>query len=173
VGAKLIYGDGRVQHAGVVIGIYGLAGPAFKLERHGESHGYLAYADVLRNYSAVTAACLLTRREHYRAVGGFDEPRLGVAYNDVDFCLKLVERGLRVVYTPRALLYHREGASRGFGDKPAEEGWFRERWSRFINDDPLYNPNLDLEREHFDVGRPRARAERPRRQAGAVLHAQP
>lgn len=171
VGAKLLYDDGRIQHAGVVLGLYGLAGPAFKLARHGVDHGYLAYADVLRNCSAVTAACLLTRRDLYRAVGGFDETHLGVAYNDVDYCLKLVERGLRIVYAPRALLYHREGSSRGFGDRPSEERHFREKWKRLIDDDPLYNPSLSLDDEHFRIGRPRGRAARARRPAAALLHA--
>jgi GT2 family glycosyltransferase len=171
VGAKLLFGDGRVQHAGVVVGPRGLACPAFKLARHGVDHGYLSYADVLRNYAAVTAACLLTPRGVYRAVGGFDETHLAVAYNDVDYCLRLVGRGLRVVYAPRALLYHREAATRGPGDNPAEERHFRQRWARYIDDDPFYNPNLGLADEQFRIGRPRGRAARPRRTAGALLHA--
>ncbi|MBA2487077.1 MAG: glycosyltransferase family 2 protein, partial [Nitrospira sp.] len=97
VGAKLIFADGRIQHAGVIHGFYhGLAGPAFRLTPAWE-HGYLAYASVVRNYSAVTAACLLTPRRLFLSAGGFNEADFGVAYNDVDYCYRLVDQGYRCV----------------------------------------------------------------------------
>jgi GT2 family glycosyltransferase len=99
----------------------------------------------VRDCSAVTAACMLIRREVFEELGGFDE-RLSVAYNDVDLCLRARELGYQIVYTPHALLFHDEGSSRGKGGSqpPGEEILFRERWSGYR--DPFYNPNLDPER---------------------------
>ena len=116
VGARLLYPDRRIQHAGVIIKFYrGLAGHAFNgLPDWNE--GYLAYAKVLRNYTAVTAACLLTPRKLFLEMGGLDESNFGVAYNDVDYCYRFIEKGYRVVYTPEAELIHHEGFSRGFCD---------------------------------------------------------
>jgi len=155
VGAKLIYKDKRVQHAGVVLGLNnGLAGHANKLI-HCKDGGYLNYGLVARNYSAVTAACLLTRKKYYEEIGGLDEVNLGVAYNDVDFCLKLIQKGYRIVFNPYAMLYHDEGGSRSTGkgnDNPAEEEFFKKKWGLVIkNGDPYYNPNLSLEDERFKI----------------------
>ena len=106
IGARLLYPDRRIQHAGVIIKFYrGLAGHAFN-GLPGWNEGYLAYAKVLRNYTAVTAACLLTPRKLYLEMGGLDENNFGVAYNDVDYCCRLIEKGYRVVYTPEAELIH-------------------------------------------------------------------
>jgi len=149
VGAKLVFADGRIQHAGVVHGLYhGLAGPAFKLSPSWE-HGYLAYASVVKNYSAVTAACLLTSRRHFLDLGGFNEIEFGVAYNDVDYCYRLVEQGYRCVYCPDAQLIHYEGYSRGFRDDPAEVAAFKRKYHR--RGDPWYSPYLSLADETFTV----------------------
>src|SRR5262249_33951547 len=135
------------QHAGVVRGYHhGIAGHAFKLSPQWDT-GYLSYAKVARNYSAVTGACLLVRRELYAEMGGLDEQHFAVAFNDVDFCLRVGQRGLRCVYVPRAELIHKEGASRGFADNPMEQARFRRLWgSRY---DPYYSPNLSLDDERF------------------------
>lgn len=149
VGAKLMFADGRIQHAGVIHGLYhGLAGPAFKLTPSWE-HGYLAYASVVRNYSAVTAACLLTSRRRFFELGGFNEAEFGVAYNDVDFCYRLVDRGYRCVYCPDAQLNHYEGYSRGFRDDPAEVAAFKQTYRH--RRDPWYSPHLSLTDEQFNV----------------------
>jgi glycosyltransferase involved in cell wall biosynthesis/cellulose synthase/poly-beta-1,6-N-acetylglucosamine synthase-like glycosyltransferase/2-polyprenyl-3-methyl-5-hydroxy-6-metoxy-1,4-benzoquinol methylase len=155
VGGKLIYNDQRIQHAGVIIGLNnGLAGHANKL-LHYTDGGYLNYSNVLRNYSAVTAACMLTRKSLFISVEGFNEQKFAIAYNDVDYCLKLREKGFRIVYNPNALLYHYEGASRGKGenmDNPQEELNFRNTWGTIITQgDPYYNPHLSLEDELFRI----------------------
>lgn len=149
VGAKLIFADGRIQHAGVIHGLYhGMAGPAFKLTPSWE-HGYLAYASVVRNYSAVTAACLLTSRRRFLDLGGFNEAEFGVAYNDVDYCYRLVDQGYRCVYCPDAQLMHYEGYSRGFRDDPAEVAAFKQKYKR--RQDPWYSPHLSLVDESFNL----------------------
>lgn len=135
VGARLFYPDGRVQHEGVFIGCgNGLAG-------HLDHAGYFALGECVRDLSAVTAACMLTKRSIFDEVGGFDE-ELRVAYNDVDFCLKARERGYLIVYTPHAQLLHYEGGTRGRRHPRANEQLFRERWGRHFRD-PYYNPNFD------------------------------
>lgn len=149
VGARLIFPDGRIQHAGIVHGLYdGFAGPAFKL-LPASDHGYLSYTQVSRNYLAVTAACMLTPRRLFLEMGGFDETRLGVAYNDVDYCYRLADAGYRCVYVPEAELRHHEGASRGSGDHPGEEAYFRKKYAG--RRDRYYNPNLSLGDERFQV----------------------
>ncbi|APB69397.1 hypothetical protein PPYC1_02900 [Paenibacillus polymyxa] len=149
VGARLLYPDNRVQHAGVVIGIHdGLAGHAFKLTGDWDP-GYLGYSRTARNYSAVTAACILTKRDYFEEVGGFDEELFSVAYNDVDYCLKLRKIGKRIVYVPDAILYHHEGVSRGFIDNPQEVINFKEKYNNYK--DPYYNVNLSLLDESFNI----------------------
>jgi GT2 family glycosyltransferase/glycosyltransferase involved in cell wall biosynthesis len=168
VGAKLIFADGRIQHAGVVHGLYhGLAGPAFKLTPSWE-HGYLAYASVVRNYSAVTAACLLTPRRHFLEFGGFNEAEFGVAYNDVDYCYRLVDQGYRCVYCPDAQLIHYEGYSRGFRDDPAEVAAFKQKYKRRV--DRYYSPYLSLVDESFSLV-PRKIATRPQKPIPTVMTA--
>jgi len=148
-GAKLLYPDRRIQHAGVLIKFYrGMAGHAFKGASERET-GYLAYPKVLRNYSAVTAACLLTPRKLFIEMGGFDEKGFKVAYNDVDYCGRLMDRGYRVVYTPEAELIHHEGFSRGFCDNPRENVNFRNKY--YGKKDRYYNPSLSLDNEYFEV----------------------
>lgn len=163
VGAKLLFGDGTIQHAGIVHGMYdGMAGPAFR-NRDCHDWGYLGFLKVAREYSAVTAACLLVRKQLYQDLGGLDERRFNVAYNDVDFCYRLVDRGLSCVYCAEAELFHYEGKSRGHRDNPREIAAFRARYKGRA--DRYYNPNLSLEDEHFRIrgARPSRRARRPTR----------
>lgn len=149
VGARLLFPDGTIQHAGIVHGLYGgMAGPAFKLA-HKDDPGYLSYSKVVRDYSAVTAACLLVRKELFAEVGGFDEDNFRVAYNDVDLCYRIHDLGYRIVFCPDAEITHYEGKSRGFSDRPAELAAFRKKHGR--RGDPYYNPNLGLESERFPV----------------------
>jgi GT2 family glycosyltransferase len=141
IGARLLYADGRIQHAGVVVGINRVAANAFRTWP-GEATGSLRLADLTRNTSAVTGACMVVPRRIFDEVGGFDED-LRVVLNDVDLCLKIRERGYLVVYTPHALLYHYEGSSRGRLHPPPDEKVFEKRWSSVLDrGDPYYNPNL-------------------------------
>lgn len=157
VGAKLLYPDGRIQHSGVILGLGGLAAHAHRLFDQ-DSPGYCGHASLIRNYSAVTGACLLVRKELYEKVGGLDEANLTVAYNDVDFCLRIGELGYRNLYTPYAILYHHESLSRGAEDTPekiarfaAEARYMRERWGKVLDADPAYNPNLTTSAEDFSL----------------------
>lgn len=150
VGAKLLYPDGRIQHAGVVLGIGGIAGHAFKYERQ-DSLGYFDLVHTVRNCSAVTAACILVSKEKFEQVEGFDE-RLKVAFNDVDLCLRLQRRGYRIVYTPFATLYHYESASRGSLHPPEDEKLMWDRWGELIRKgDPYYNQNLTRTHENWSL----------------------
>jgi GT2 family glycosyltransferase len=149
VGARLVYPDGRVQHAGVVMGLGGgVAWHAFCF-CPGDHPGYFGQAKVVRNYSALTGACMMVRREVFDALGGFDET-LPVAYNDIDFCLRLRRLGYQLVYTPFAELVHEESAVRGLASRePLETAAMFERWESLIRRDPYFNPNLDPRRsEH-------------------------
>ena len=149
VGAKLIYPDKRIQHAGVIHGLHhGLAGHAFKL-LHSENRGYLSQAFVSRNYSAVTAACMLTPRKLFLELGGFDEENFAVAYNDADYGYRLLESGYRSVYCADAELIHKEGTSRGYSDNPQEEANYRRKYSQMI--DEFYSPHFSLESELFKI----------------------
>ena len=152
VGAKLYYPDDTVQHAGIVVGIggsaRGIGQNMFAGLKRGRS-GYLHKASLAMDYSAVTAACLMTKRSVYEAVGGFAD-ELAVAFNDVDFCLKIRAMGLLVVYQPRVEAYHYESKSRGSEDTPekvarfqTEIEYMRETWIGILkNGDPYYNPNF-------------------------------
>lgn len=141
VGAKLLYPDGRLQHIGMVLGVAGVAAHAFH-QHPGVSPGYAGSAIMVRNYSAVTAACLMTRRTVFDEVGRFDE-RFPVDFNDVDYCLRLLRGGYRVVFTPWAQLYHHESASFGLRRHDLTVlDEFRRRWAAVIDRDPHYNPNL-------------------------------
>ena len=149
VGARLLYPDGRVQHAGIIHGLHhGLAGHAFKL-MNSDNRGYLSQAMVTRNYSAVTAACTITPRQLFLELGGFDEENFAVAYNDADYGYRLVENGYRCVYCPDAELLHKEGTSRGFDDNPREVAAFRRKYAG--KNDGFYSPHLSLEDEYFHI----------------------
>jgi GT2 family glycosyltransferase len=150
VGAKLLFSDGRIQHAGVVLGVEGMVGHAFRLVRDDGAHG-CELANVIRDCSAVTAACMMMRRSRFEEVGGFDET-LPIDFNDVDLCLRLRQRGYLIVYTPLALLYHHESATRGHFHTPEYQELFLRRWDRYIkNGDPYYNRNLTLTSEDWSV----------------------
>ncbi len=151
VGARLLYPDDTIQHAGVVLGVGGIATHAFR-GFPAEDPGVGKQLRVTRNYSSVTGACLLTRRDVFMEVGGFDEERLPVTFNDVDFCLKLRRAGYLIVYTPFAKLYHYESASRRRPVESLECDVMRERWPELLQRDPYYNPNLSRERADFSLG---------------------
>lgn len=158
VGARLLYSDGSIQHAGVILGLGGLAGHAHKY-LEGESWGYCHRARLTQTLSAVTAACLLVRKEVYAQVGGLDEKNLTVAFNDVDFCIKVREAGYRNIYTPYATLYHHESISRGQENTPEKQARFlsevefmQKKWGDLLKTDPYYNPNLTQTTEDFGLG---------------------
>lgn len=161
VGAKLLYADGTIQHAGVVLGMRGVAGHAHKYQP-AKRPGYGDFPQLVRNYSAVTAACLMIRKAVYEEVGGMRE-ELAVLYNDTDLCLRLRERNYLIVYTPYAELYHHEGRSRWYHPpNPEETRYMFDHWGAVIARDPYYNPQLALQREdfHFDQERARSLVER-------------
>lgn len=148
VGVKLLYPNDTIQHAGVIIGLGGIAGHTF-VAMHKDEAGYFNYIQSINNYSAVTAACLMVDRRKYDAVKGFDET-FEVEYNDVDFCLRLVTSGYHNVYLPHVELYHYESLTRGHPHMSKESyerhirelNLFKDRWQEFIDDDPCYSPNL-------------------------------
>lgn len=155
VGAKLLYTDGTVQHAGVVLGIGGVAGHVHRF-LPGDEPGYCGRAELTHSFTAVTAACLMVRKKLFESVGGFNATSLVVAFNDVDLCLRLHRMGLRNIFEARALLHHHESMSRGVDDTDEKRRVFeRERtymlqhWQREIADDPAYNLNLSREQEDF------------------------
>lgn len=159
VGARLYYEDDTIQHAGVVIGFGGIAGHCFVQQKRGFT-GYCHRIICAQDYSAVTAACMMVKRSAYEAVGGLSE-KLEVAFNDIDFCLKLGRAGYLIVYNPYAELYHYESKSRGLEDTPEkvarfnrEIKTFEERWPEILRDgDPYYNPNLTLDSQDFSLKR--------------------
>ncbi|HSV63742.1 MAG TPA: glycosyltransferase, partial [Chthoniobacterales bacterium] len=152
VGPRLLYPDDTVQHGGIVVGVGGIAEHAFR-GFPAEAPGVCRQLQVTRNYSAVTGACLLTRREVFQKVRGFDEERLPVTFSDVDLCLKIRRAGYLVVYTPFARLYHHESGTRRRTVEPMETGVMQERWAGWLNDDPYYNPNLSRDRADFSLGK--------------------
>lgn len=156
VGAKLYYPSGTIQHGGVVLGIGGVAGHAFRFES-AYSSGYQGRLGVAQNYSAVTAACLLVRKVVYAEAGGMNE-QLAVNYNDVDFCLKVQALGYRNVWTPYAELTHHESVTRGKANsskqkRRAEKEFtlMRNKWGVLLDSDPAYNPHLTLIHEDFSL----------------------
>ena len=156
VGAKLLYDDGTIQHAGVVIGLGDAAGHAHRFQPAHEP-GYFRLAHLTQFVSAVTAACLVVEKKKFEAVGGLDE-HLGVAFNDVDLCLKLEAAGWRNVYVPHAVLVHHESKSRPKDSSPdqydrymRELGLLQDRWRTRTYSDPLHSPNLDRYSETFVI----------------------
>lgn len=157
VGARLLYEDDTIQHAGVVIGFGGIAGHAF-VGLHKAENSYFHRAMSAQDYSAVTAACMMTKKSVFHQVNGLSE-ELAVAFNDIDYCMKVRELGLLVVYNPYAVLYHYESKSRGLEDTPEkverfnrEVRTFAQRWSRILKEgDPYYNPNLTLRSWNFGL----------------------
>ncbi|MDO4267735.1 MAG: glycosyltransferase family 2 protein [Eubacteriales bacterium] len=155
VGARLLYQDDTIQHAGVVVGFGGIAGHTF-IGLHQAENSYFHRAMCAQDYSAVTAACMMTKASVFRDAGGFTE-ELAVAFNDIDYCMKVRALGKLVVYAPYALMYHYESKSRGLEDTPEkvarfnrEVAIFARRWPDILkNGDPYYNPNLTLRKSNF------------------------
>jgi O-antigen biosynthesis protein len=160
VGAKLYYANETIQHAGVILGVYGVAA-------HGHRHfprnsvGYFGRPILVQHVSAVTAACMLVPRHVFEQVGGYDEVNLTIGYNDVDLCLKIREAGYNIVLTPFAELYHLESVSRGANLTPAqvrrdaqERAYMLERWRSVLERDPFYSPNLTVHGENFRLAFP-------------------
>jgi glycosyltransferase involved in cell wall biosynthesis len=170
VGAKLLYPTNRVQHGGVVLGMGGVAGH-FHLGCRGGDPGYFGRAVLQQNLSAVTAACVAMRCAVFDEIGGFDGANLRVAFNDVDLCLRIRECGYLIVWTPLALLYHHESASRGSDLLPErhaefqrEVGYMHKRWAATLGRDPYFNPNLSLRDQSIAFAFP-PRVQRPWRAA--------
>lgn len=159
VGPMLHYPDGRIQHAGVILGLGGIANHPYTGEPPGIG-GHGGRLRVAQTMSAVTGACLVVRRDHYERIGGLDE-RLQVAFNDIDFCLRLRALGLRNVWTPFAELVHHESATRGRDEDGerrqrflAEIAFMEARWGEALQRDPAYNPNLSLSGRGFELADP-------------------
>jgi GT2 family glycosyltransferase len=151
VGGKLLYPNGAIQHAGVVMGIYDNCGHAFKGMDASSGH-YFDFTDVIRDVSAVTGACLMTRSSIFWQADGFDEKQFAVAFNDIDLCLKIGSFGYRVLYTPHAVLYHHESLSKTAKDltpHPEEVAAMRSKWKDLIANDPYYSPNLTRNDEDY------------------------
>ena len=161
VGARLLFADGRLQHGGVALGVSGVAGH-LELLAPRDAPGYDGRLALVRDVAAVTGACLAIRREVFAAVGGFDAANLAVAYNDVDLCLRVRERGWRVVWTPFAELYHLESASRPSDLAPEQQArylrevaYMHRRWGARLQADPFYGPNFSLRDGHYFLAAPR------------------
>ncbi|MEO6003611.1 MAG: glycosyltransferase [Opitutus sp.] len=166
VGSILYYPGDTVQHAGAILGLtgsaaeQGVAGHAFKGAKRG-SEGQRNRLRLVQNYSAVTAACLVIRRDVFNQVGGFNERDLAVAFNDIDLCLRVRKAGYRNLWTPFAEFYHHESATRGLEDTPekiarfqSEVAYMRRTWGPLLDADPAYNPNLSLNHEDFSLAFP-------------------
>ena len=159
VGARLYYEDGTIQHAGTIIGLGGIAGHAFQSLNEDDGSVYFGRSRLSADYSAVTAACLMTKRSVFEQVGGL-EPGFQVAFNDVDFCLRVRQKGYLVVYDANARFYHFESKSRGYEDTPEKQerfnreiSLFEKRWYDILKDgDPYYNPNFDRRLPGFELG---------------------
>jgi GT2 family glycosyltransferase len=156
-GAKLLYADQRIQHAGVIVGLHDAAGHAHRFQRNADA-GYFAQAHIARYVSAVTGACLVVERRKFDAVGGLDEETFAVAFNDVDLCLKLNEAGWHNVYVPQAVLIHHESQSRKRDTAPDQIERYRgelaalqKRWDTASYRDPLHHPCLDRASEHYVI----------------------
>ena len=159
VGVKLLYPNKTIQHAGVVIGLGGVAGHTF-IGKERDDFGYYFYIQAINNYSSVTAACLMISKNKFNEVGGF-EVELAVEYNDVDFCLKMKKAGYDNIYLPHVELFHYESLTRGHPHKSKESydrhvheiGIFKARWNSYIQHDPCYSPNLSLDVTDFQIRR--------------------
>jgi len=153
VGGKLLFKNGTIQHCGIVLGLgeHKVAGHIY--HNYSDFNGYMGIINLIRNCSAVTAACMLTKRSAFKMVGGFDEVNLPIAFNDVDYCLKLRQHGYYIVYTPYAQMYHHESLSRGSDNSPDAQKRFSDeanymitKWGKFLDKDSFYSPNLSKTR---------------------------
>jgi len=159
VGAKLYYDDNTIQHAGVILGIGGVAGHSHKYFPK-EAYGYFSRLKIIQNLSAVTAACLVVKKSLYEEVGGLDADNLEIAFNDIDFCLKLQQKGYRNLWTPYVELYHHESLSRGAEDTKIKQARFekevlfmKEKWGEVLMRDRYYNRHLTRKYEDFRIAR--------------------
>jgi O-antigen biosynthesis protein len=160
VGAKLLYPNNTIQHSGVILGINKVAGHAQKLFLDDQPGRLPIFnsKDLIKNWSAVTAACLMVEKNKYQLVGGMNE-QYQIAFNDIDFCLKLGKKGLFNIYTPYAKLYHHESISVGRPENgnrdmkkfKTEIALLQKKWHYLLKNDPYYNPNLTLEHEDFSI----------------------
>ena len=158
VGAKLYYPNETVQHAGIIVGLGGYAGHSHKMYPR-DNPGYFNRLSIVQNFSALTAACLMVKKSIYNEVNGMDEIKFKVAYNDVDFCLRVREKGYLNIFTPYAEMYHHESVSRGYETTPEKIARFQtekdalsKRHSKILtNGDPYYNSNLSYDREDFSI----------------------
>ena len=160
VGAKLLYPNGTLQHAGVILGIGGWAGHSHKGFPK-SIPGYAGRTSLVSEFSAVTGACLVIKKETYQRLGGLNAVDLKVACNDVDLCLGARALGLRNIWTPYAELFHHESVTRGYEDDPikkarfaAEVSYMRNKWGDIFKNDPMYSPNLTLDYEDFSYAWP-------------------
>jgi O-antigen biosynthesis protein len=157
VGGKLYYPDNTIQHAGIILGLGGITGHSHRYFSR-DSHGYMGRLNVVQNVSAVTGACLMTRKSVFNEVHGFDE-NYPLAFSDIDYCLKVREHGYLIIWTPYAELYHDESNTRGYEDTPQKKIRFkqelelyRNKWKQDINKcDPYYNVNLTHDKEDFSI----------------------
>ena len=158
VGAKMVFPNGRIQHAGITLGVMGAAWNSFwNAER--DYLGHFHNLVLVRNCSAVSAACMMVAKDKFEKVGGFNED-LAIGFNDVDLCLKLMEDGMFNIFVPHAELLHDESASRGSDDKDpkrlernrSENDYLHRVWGKYVQNDPFYNPNLSRENPFFEVG---------------------
>jgi GT2 family glycosyltransferase len=158
VGAKLYYPNDTIQHAGVIIGIGGVAGHSHKGFSRSQ-YGYFFLLTCIQNVSSVTGACLMIKKNLYEEFGGFNEFDLPIAFNDIDFCLRLIKAGYLNIFTPYAEAYHHESVTRGYEDTKekverfqGEVRYMLEKHADYIGSgDPYYNPNLTLEKEDFSL----------------------
>lgn len=161
VGAKLIYPNNTIQHAGVILGVGGIANHA---HRHFPSNhpGYFSRATLVNCFSAVTGACLVIDKNRYLSVGGLNETELPISFNDIDLCLKLSSRGFRNIFNPYAILYHHESVTRGYDNNSLkiqrlmkESEYMRSAWGDIIYNDAMYSPNLTKSKEDFSLNFPK------------------
>ncbi len=157
VGSRLYYPDGRLQHAGVIVGLGGVAAHPFRGQAKSDAH-YMFRTMLMQELSAVTAACLITPRYVYEHVGGFDSDHLAVAFNDVDYCLRVRRAGFKVIYDPYAEFVHHESVSRGRENTlekkrrfESEVRYMKQTWADWLRADPAYNPNLTSRHESFSL----------------------
>ncbi|SLM29968.1 hypothetical protein MTBBW1_2030058 [Desulfamplus magnetovallimortis] len=151
VGALLYYVNDTIQHAGIVLGIAGLAGHAFKHVQREDTRYYYGWPFFVRNVSGVTGACMMIRRSLFEEIGGFDEKDFQVSYNDLDLCMRLRRKGYQIIYTPFAQLYHYESFSRGYVRDDEATMKIREKWGEVLDSDPFYNPNLTTRKEDWTL----------------------
>lgn len=160
VGAKLLYPDRTIQHAGVVLGIGGIAGHLYISEPE-KASGYYGALGIVRDVSCVTAACMAIRKSVFDELGGFNETDLQVAYNDVDLCIRIREAGYRIIFTPFAVLTHHESKSRdydssgeGLGRFQSDIRYVQKQWGEILNCDPFHHPSLSLEQSRIELAFP-------------------